>query len=538
MPAKTDDMPIVPGESAVAQSAFKVSLGGLFGLVTGLASQMIIASFFGAGAEMDAFLTALVVPVYFQAVLLSGLPFVFIPAFVEAETVRDDNQAWALAGTFFCLTAVILASVAVGGSLFAHRIIAISAPGLSPEKSHLAAQMLSVLMFVVPFTGLGTLTRGIQNARNRFFWPAVAPAVGSVGNVAVLLCLHRSVGPAALAWGYLVAGILSASLTIVPVLRHGWKSLIPLNDSRVHDMAKLIAPFILFGILTRSTSVFERYFASSLPDGDLSYLGYAGRVARILIAVLGSAIATAAFPTMARAHAQRGESGLVEETEHGFRLTVAVAFPAWALFGALSVPLVAVLFERGAFQHVATLATSRIVPIVVLGALVFRMIGNLTTRVYYVTKDTHTVPMVVAVTTVVYVLLAKALVDARGYVGLALAQPLHSGLAILILILLLVKRLRLLHAVSLLKITIVYGSASLVVFLAARLVCGVLVSLPSIVQLTAASLVAAAVYMAIIFRIERDVARSLLEMMGFGQLSGYARIAFRRAAESLAHMRG
>ena len=538
MPAKTDDIPIVPGESAVAQSAFKVSLGGLFGLIAGLASQMIVASFFGAGAEMDAFLTALVVPVYFQSVLLSGLPFVFIPAFVEAEAVGDDRQAWALTGTFFWLTAAVLASVAAGGSLFAYRIISVSAPGLSPEKALLAAQMLSVLMFVVPFTGLGTLTRGIQNARDRFFWPAVAPAVGSVGNVVVLLFLYRSVGPIALAWGYLVAGILSALLTIVPVLRHGWKSLIPLNDRRVRDMARLIAPFILFGILTRSTSVFERYFASNLPDGDLSYLGYAGRVAGILVTVLGSAIATAAFPAMARAQARGGETGLVEETMHGFRLTVAVAFPAWALFGAISLPLVAVLFERGAFQHTATLATSRIVPIVILGALVFRMIGNLITRVFYVTKDTHTVPIVVAVTTVVYVLLAKVLADARGYVGLALAQPLHSGLAILILILLLVKRLRLLSATNLLKITIIYGSASLVAFVAARFVSGVLVFLPSIVQLAAASVVAAVVYMAIVFRMERDVALSLLEMMGLGQLSGRARIAFRRAAESLAHMRG
>jgi putative peptidoglycan lipid II flippase len=524
--------------SIVPRSAFKVSLGGLFGLITGLASQMIVASLFGAGAEMDAYLTALVVPVYFQAVLLSGLPFVFIPAFVEAEEVGDDEQAWALAGTFFWLTAAILASVAVMGSLFAYRIISVSAPGLSPEKALLASQMVSVLMFVVPFTGLGTLTRGIQNARDRFFWPAVAPAVGSVGNLVVLLCLYRLVGSIALAWGYLVAGILSASLTVIPVLRHGWKSVIPLNDRRVRDMARLIAPFILFGILTRSTSVFERYFASSLPDGDLSYLGYAGRVARILVAVLGSAIATAAFPTMARAQARRGEEGLVEETEHGFRLTVAVAFPAWALFGAVSLPLVAVLFERGAFQHAATLATSRIVPIVILGALVFRMIGNLITRVFYVTKDTHTVPMLVAVTTVVYVLLAKVLVDARGYVGLALAQPLHSGLAILILILLLVKRLRLLHPANLFRISIIYGSASVAAFLAARLVCSILASLPSFVQLAAASIVGAAAYMTIVFRVERDVAVSLLEMVGLGQLSGRARIAFRRAAEGVAHIRG
>jgi putative peptidoglycan lipid II flippase len=537
MAQNADDGATEPGEGAVAHSAFKVSVGGLFGLVTGLASQMIIASFFGAGAEMDAFLTALVVPLYFQSVLLSGLPFVFIPAFVDAEEAGDDNEAWALAGTFFWITAAILAVVAVAGSLAAHGIIGLSAPGLSTDKAALSARMLSVLMFVVPFTGLGTLTAGIQNARDRFFWPAVAPAIGSVGNVAVLLSLHRSAGSMALAWGYLVAALLSAAVTVLPVLRHRWQSLIPLNDSRVRDMGRLIAPFILFGILTRSTSVLERYFASSLPDGDLSYLGYAGKVANILVAVLGSAIATAAFPAMARAYARRGETGLVRETEHGFRLTVAVACPALALFGAVSLPLVAVLFERGAFLHTATLATSRIVAIVILGALVFRMIGNLMTRVYYVTKDTHTVPMVVAVTTVLYVLLAKVLTDAHGYVGLALAQPLHSGLAIVILVVILVRRLTSFRAVSLARTTAIYTGASAAVFLAARAVSVALDFLPGILQLAAASLVAGAVYLTIVFRLDRDLARSLLRMAGLEQLSVGARVAFRRAVEGLAHMR-
>jgi putative peptidoglycan lipid II flippase len=531
MTGNTDDTLAGANDSTVARSAFKVSLGGLFGLVAGLGSQVVVASLFGAGADMDAFLTALVVPAYFQAVLLSGLPFVLIPAFVEAETAGNEEQAWAIAGTFFWLTAGILSAVAVGGSLMAHRIIALSAPGFSPDKAYLAGRMLSVLMFVVPVTGLGTLTRGIQNARDRFFWPAVASAIGSVGNVAVLLSLHGVLGPIALAWAYLVSVLLSAFPTVIPVLRHGWRRLMPLNDKRAREMARLTAPFILFGIFTRSTSVFERYFASGLPDGDLSYLGYADRVANILVAVLGSAIATAAFPAMARAHTRRGEAGLVQETEYGFRLTVAVAFPALALFSAVSLPLVAVLFERGAFRHAATLATNRIVPIVILGALVFQMIGNLVSRVYYTTKDTHTVPIVVTVTTAVYVLLAKVLVGTRGYVGLALAQPLNQFLAILILVLLLARRLKLLRLASQIRTTVIHGSASVAAFVAARLACVALAFLPPPLQLIAACALGGLLYLAIVFRVDRSTAVSLLEMAGVGQVVTSARVALSRAAQ-------
>lgn len=532
MTPETSDKTAGSGENTVVRSAFKVGLGGLFTLIAGLVSQVIVASIFGAGAEMDAFLTALVVPVYLQAVLLAGLPFVLIPAFVQEEAVGREEEAWALTGTFFWLTGGILALIAVGGSLLAPRIIALTAPGLSPEKAFLATQMLRVLMFAVPLTGLGSLTKGIQNARDRFFWPAVASAIGSVGNVTILVILFRAVGPLALAWGYLGSVAVQACVTVIPVLRRGWKGLIPLGDKRLIEMARLIAPFVLFGVLTRSTSVFERYFASGLPDGNLSYLGYAQRISGIVMTVLGSAIATAAFPAMARAYAHKGEIGLVEKAEYGFRLTLAVGLPVLAIFSAIAVPLVAVLYERGAFEHTATLSVSRIVPMVIISNVLCGMLGYVIGRTFYVTRDTDTVPIVGAATSVLYILLAKVLVGAWGYVGLAFAAVLQDILAVSALSLLLVRRLRAFHRGALLKHGLAYAGASLAAFLAARLTSGALSSLPALVQLVTASLVAGTVYMAILFAMDKDIAMALLEMTGVQRIATGAKVVFHRARES------
>ncbi len=128
---------------AISRSAFKVMLGGMFSILAGFINQMIIAAYFGAGAEMDAYLTALVIPAYFQAVLLSGLSFVFIPAFVREETKGNEDVAWELVGTFFWITSGILIVISIAASIFAKEIISITAPGFGPEKSTLAARMLS-----------------------------------------------------------------------------------------------------------------------------------------------------------------------------------------------------------------------------------------------------------------------------------------------------------------------------------------------------------------------------------------------------------
>lgn len=517
-----------PSNNFVARSAFKVALGSLLTLIAGFGLQVTIAYHFGPGAEMDAFLTALAVPLFLQAVLLTGLPFVLIPAFVQHEVEGREDEAWALAGTFFWLVAGILAVVAIGSSLFAQEIISLSAPGLNPGKSALTASMLSILMFTVPMNGLAILTVGIQNARHNFFWPAVAPAIGSLGNLMLLLVLYQRIGPMVLAWGYLAATALIASVTVVPVLRHGWKRLIPLNDSQMHEMARLTAPFIIFGVLGSCIPLLERYFASSLPDGELSYLDYAFRISGIVIALAGQGIAAAIFPAMAKAYVQDGEMGLVEKTDYALRLTFAVALPAFAILSAVAVLLVKVLFERGAFQHTATLSVSRILPIVMVGSVISLMVGNIIVRVFYVAKDTHTVQVVKAVRSLLYVMLAMVMVNVWGYVGLAFAQTVIVGVSILFLFLLLMRKLRDFHADKLLKDMLRYGAASLVAFIVAWMTSNALAFLPDLLQLLTACFVAGTLYMTVLFRIDRDIALSILELTGI--LSVGAKLGFHRIA--------
>ena len=516
---------------AVSRSAFRVVLGGLISLAAGLASQAVVAALFGAGVYMDAYLTALVVPTYIQAVLLAGLPFVVIPAFVQAEEGEGDGDAWSIVGTFFWLVGIVLTVVAVLGWLFAPQIISLTAPGLSPEKAELSARMLSILMFAVPITGLRTLTRGVQSARNRFFWPAMAGALSSVVTLTALLLLFETLGPLALAWSFLASEVARASMTVVPVVRHGWARLMPLNDSRFREMLRLMIPFLLLGLVTRSMTLFERFFASGLPDGDLSYLGYAGRLPQMIMVVVGSGITTAIFPAMARAYVRDGDVGMVDRLEYGLRLSSAVALPALAVISAVAVPLITLVFQHGAFTEVDTLSVSRIVPAVMFGAVVCPMVGNVLTRAFYVTKDTRTAPIVSAATSFMYIVLAWVLVGSMGYVGLALAVPLYRSVAIAILFLLLVSRLEPLRGTSVPKYVLGYAALSFAAFLAARAIVGLLSGFPALVPLVAGAAVAALLYIAVLYWMDRVIAESVLELTGVQRVFQAAKLGYRHLAQ-------
>lgn len=502
----------------IARSAFKVSLGSLLTLLTGFASQVVIAWFFGVGVEMDAFFTAMVVPLYLELVLLGGLSFVFIPAFVRYEIEGKEEDAWSLVGTFFWLVAAVLTVVGIGGSIFAHDIIDLSAPGLDADKAALAATMLSILMFSVPLSGLASMTQGVANARNSYFLPAVSPAVGALGNVLVMLLFSNMLGPLVLPCGLVVSVALRWGLNVTPVLRRGWNKLLPLHDERVRELARLMWPFILFNILTRCTPLLERYFASGLPDGDLSYLGYATKVTTIIMNVMGNAIGVAILPTMARAYAESGDEGLSRQTEYAFRLSAAVGLPAVLLLSATSVPLISVMFERGAFLPADTLSVSRIIPIMLLGSVFFRMLGNVAARTLYVTKDTLTGPLSAAATAVLYVFMAGFLVEQWGYIGLAWAQPIQLGLALIVVWVVMFRRLPFFSVGRLCKDGLRYTAASLIAAGLAWLAVAVLASFPALLQLSAAWTLSGLAYLLMLFWLDREITIAILEMAGIPML--------------------
>lgn len=508
-----------PGTTeAISHSAFKVMLGGGISLVAGLISQLVIAALFGAGANMDAFLTALVIPDYIGYVLITGFSFVLVPAFVHEETVGSDEDGWKLVGTFFWGITILLFIVSIAGSIFSRQIISLTAPGFGVEKSELATKMLVIMMYTVPCIGLASLTRGIQNARSSFFWPAFGVGVGSFSNAVTLLILYPLLGPIALAWGNLVSAITQALVTVVPVVYKSWGKWMPLKDPRVPRLASLITPFIVFGLMTRSVMILERLLASGLPDGDLSYIGYAGKISSILVIVLANGIASATFPAMARDYSKNGEKGLVNQTHYGLRLTLATALPAICISGVAAIPLITVIYERQAFIHATTINVARVLFIVLVGDILFRMLNNIISRSFYVLKDTFTFPLVSAIMAGLYIFLGKYLVNRWGYVGLAAAQPVQMGLAMIVVFGFLLRRLPGFNMRKMSWDTLLYGMATAIASLAAWLTIKALSFLPAIIQLPFAFVVAFIVYFLILYWRDREMALALLDMTGLKQL--------------------
>ncbi|MDI6809236.1 MAG: lipid II flippase MurJ [Candidatus Eisenbacteria bacterium] len=403
------------------RSAFLVTIGSVASLIAGMTSQIVVAWYFGTSYAMDAFLAAFVIPAYIQALFLTGLPFVLLPAFIREREGGRDEDAWALIGTFVRILGPGMTVLAIAGSIAAPIIIRISAPGLSSSSAEMAARMLAVLMFNVPLVTLSSISTGVQNARGRFLWPAAAPALGSLANIAVVVAGYRTIGATALAYGALASSLVQAGVTFGPVLKHGWQYVIPLSDQRVRRAVRLLSPIVLFGLLGRASPVLERYFASRLAEGSISYLGYAGRISVLVQVLLGTGIVTAIFPDMVRGSVASGKAGVLEQYQKALRFTLVITLPAVALLSVLALPAVQLVFQRGQFTFQSAASTAAVLPLV-LGTVLCNIFGDVIGRALYAQGKTFGFNLAGAIAIVFYPVLAGIAVPGMGYRGLALAN--------------------------------------------------------------------------------------------------------------------
>jgi putative peptidoglycan lipid II flippase len=500
--------------ASITKPASKTMFGSMLSLAGGLISNVVIAAIFGARADMDAYLTAMVIPTYLEMVFYSSLAFVLVPAFIEAENKREEDQAWSLVGTFFWLTVIVLLGASIIGAVFSRQIISTTAPGFQYEKAELAAQMLSVLMFSTPLLGLFVLSVGIQNARQRFFWPSVSPAFGALGNLATLLILYPVIGSMALPWGFLVSIAIQTAITTIPLIAHGWKQTAALGSPEVKRVLKLMVPLIIFGVIYCSAPVADRYFSSVLPDGQVAYMGYASKISNVFVALLARGIAASIFPVMARAHSQGGIEALAEKSSFGLRLSFAVALPGVLISAAIAIPLIGLLFERGSFRHADTLGVALILLPILINDVFLRMVGNIFERSFYVLKDTTTQPIIVTILLLLYIAVAGFFVRQWGYVGLVWAGVLKKTAATLIIGILLSLRFPSKLKADLVSSLLKYAFAAVAAYAGGHIIIQFASSVPVLFQVLAGGITGFAIYLLILFVLDREILISVYEFSG------------------------
>ena len=427
-----------PSNSGLLGSSFVVSIGTMLSRVLGLARDVVLANLLGAAPNADAFFVAFKIPNFLRRLFAEGaFSQAFVPVLTETreqgshEAVRHlvDRVAGVLGGSLFVLTALAM--------VMAPWVALIFAPGFSRDVAKLALTA-DLIVWTFPYLFLISLTGfcgAILNTYGRFAVPAYTPVLLNLSLITAAVVWAPAMPEPALglAMGVTLAGVVQL-LFQLPSLRALKLTPRPVWDTKDEGVKKILMLMVpaLFGVsVSQINLLFDTVLASLLPDGSVAWLYYSDRLTELPLGVFAIAIATVILPTLSALNSRAEPEEFSQTLAWAMRNVLLIAVPATVALWLLAEPILATLFQYGAFtdRDVEMAAASLRAYTVGLGGF---MLIKVLAPGYYARQDMKT-PVKIGIIAMVSNMVLNVLFVfplmwyfEMGHVGLALATSVSA----------------------------------------------------------------------------------------------------------------
>jgi putative peptidoglycan lipid II flippase len=404
--------------------------------VLGLVREQVVASLFGASNATDAYNVAFRIPNLLRDLFAEGaMSAAFVPTFTRRLTASGKPEAYRLANSVVTALAVVTLALVALGVVFSEPLVKLLALGYSdsPDQVRLTVLLTRIMLPFLTCVAVAAAFMGMLNSLGHFFVPAFAPVMFNVASITCALTLVPVMswlgapGIAGLAIGTLVGGAAQLGLQWPLLHREGYRfqPAFDWRDPELRRVLALMGPGTV-GMAATQVNVFvNTALATGEGTGAVSWLNYAFRLMYLPIGLFGVSVATATLPAVSRHATQDDYSAVRRTVANGLTLMLTLNVPATVGLVVLSVPIVQVIFEHGAFTAADTLATAMALQFYALG-LVGYSIVRITSPVFYALGHNRT-PVAVSVGAIlVNAALNLMLVRLMGYRGLALGTSIAA----------------------------------------------------------------------------------------------------------------
>jgi putative peptidoglycan lipid II flippase len=412
-------------------AARTVVVFGIVSQLAGFAKVLIVAAYFGAGAELDAYYLGLIIPTFLTGLSIGLLQSSFVPIYVAARTRDDDAAARALRDAAVTWTTTALLVIALVLTIAREPALHTLAGAKSLENEPLRAAFV-LLLWTAPLTALADALGLLLNVEGRFFASSAAPVISVVVSAAVLAVWPVS-GTQALVFsliaglvcqlGFVAAGAYRAGIRVRPAFGAA--------HALSQSMTAMIAPLIIANLLGNLSPAFIQWAAGRAGIGALSAMGYASRLHNAIVQAVVMSVSIVLLPHFSRLISQQRHQELRRILERIFVATL-VFFLAAAVFVAAGAPsAIELLIERGRFTSRDTELVSQVWLTLTLGLLGATW-GIFLARLFQALQQPWLIAKLSVVSLVANVGCAVLLLPRWGVVGVAAANSLAYAIVTLL----------------------------------------------------------------------------------------------------------
>jgi putative peptidoglycan lipid II flippase len=413
---------------ALLRSVATVGSYTMLSRLTGFARDVLMAALLGAGPVSDAFFVAFKLPNFFRRLFAEGaFNAAFVPLFSSQLHHGGATNAKRFAEEVISVLLVVLFVFVTALQIAMPWVMLIFAPGWYDEKAKfdLAVELTRIAFPYLLFISLVSFYGAVLNSLSRFAAAAATPILLNLVMIGALLWLtpHVETPGHALAWGVTLAGLVELVWLAIALDRAGMslRFRAPRLTAGVKRLLKLILPGALGAGVVQVNLLIDIVIASLLPTGSITFLYYADRINELPVGVVGVAVGTALLPLLSRQIRQGDERAAKDSLNRAIEIALLLALPAAAASMAIAEPIIATLFQRGAFGEAETAKTALALIAFSVGLPAYVLVKVLAPA-FFAREDTRT-PVRIAIGCVILNFLLN--------VTLGLGTPLaHVGIAL------------------------------------------------------------------------------------------------------------
>lgn len=403
-----------------------VSILIIAGKILGFGRVALIAAYFGATSNTDAFFLAQNMPEMIFPAICNSLATAFVPLYIcyskeYGKLIGDAYVSYVLLRT--SILAILLGIIGVVITPF---IIQLFAPGFVGAQLQLAIDLTRLTMGAFVFTMLHHMLYSILSSNKCYNNPQIAVLFYSITIIGLVLYF----GPGQSMKTLTLISIFGLFMQVVALLYFSRKYLCfsltkKTTENNMMPLIKLALPILLGNSIIGINTIVDKALSSTLPLGSLSALSYSNSLTGLVISVFITALTTVLYPTMVTSVTEKNYSKFYQDINNSLSVLSLFLVPISCITIVSAENIVTIAFGRGAFDGMAikytALALACYAPM-----FAFSGIREVLTRAYFAMQNTRIPAINASIGVVCNVVLSIILVNWFGIAGIALGTSIAS----------------------------------------------------------------------------------------------------------------
>lgn len=375
-------------KNLIFHTAFALTLTSGLSYFLGLLRDRVFARTFGAGADLDVYNAAFVVPDFFLAFLVtSGLSAAFVPIFSgldesrKKEAVEYTNQVL----SFGLLVLIVLLFVfAIALPYVTDYLV----PGFDEVKT---AEYIKVTRLMLLSPVLFTVSNTFGNVLisiKEFLWYGLAPAMYNLGILVGVFLFVPRFGVMGLVIGTVLGAFLHLCVRIPSIIRYGFKLNWSLRfDGRMKETVFIMIPKMFQLGMWQVLLWWFINLASRLDEGSVTIYSFARNFQSVPVSLIGIAIALSAFAGLSHLAARKDYKEFKKIVVRKSFTVIGWTGVAAVFLAMVSYLLIDILLGGGKFDEPAVRMTAALLTVYCL-SIPLESLMHLLARAHYALKNT------------------------------------------------------------------------------------------------------------------------------------------------------